>query len=491
MTWVGIDNYIYATIGGEQRLTYFVSYDPSTDSWSDTPADPPEGMGDGASLVWTGGDFLYALRGEFDETTPLYDFWRYSLSGNVWTAMADIPAYSHDSGIGGVGDGGSLLYVGFWLSNQTDCIYALSGNQAYPEKPEIPDNRTYRYTISLNSWERLADLPFGTGSYVGCRLGYADGHIYVWQGTPSTWEGDGDDLAYYVFPAPKPEYILEISSAIGGTTDPVPGTYTYPVGTEVIVTATPEEDYHFDHWELDSENAGSQSPIAITMDANHTHHAVFQIMEYTLAITSAAGGTTALSAGTHSYIAGTTLNVTALPDLGFSFDCWSLDGEKRVEDPITIVMDINHTLIPYFVDDIPPEIGAPTQEPAENVMAYQNVTVTVNVTDLGTGVHNVTLWYSINNGTTWTPLNMTEISINTYQATISGYENCTWVTYKIAAYDNSGNPATQDKAGKYYAYHVIPEFITWLSLFLTLLLTTMIAILTKKKADVKESILQY
>jgi len=195
VTWVGKDNRIYATIGGEQRTTYFVSYDPSTNSWSDEPRDPPYGMGDGASLVWTGGDFLYALRGEFSESSPLYDFWRYSLVDNNWAVMVDIPATPHDGGGGGVGDGGSLLYIGVWLSNQADYVYALSGNQAHPDG--IPDNRTYRYKISSDSWERLVYLPFGVGYYVGCRLGYADGHIYAWQGAPSTWTGGGDDLARY------------------------------------------------------------------------------------------------------------------------------------------------------------------------------------------------------------------------------------------------------------------------------------------------------
>ncbi|HKZ94702.1 MAG TPA: NosD domain-containing protein [Candidatus Bathyarchaeia archaeon] len=195
ITWVDMDNRIYATIGGEQRPTYFMRYDPSANSWSDMPADPPAGMGDGASLVWTGGEYLYGLRGEFIETAPLYDFWRYSLTDDAWTVVADIPALPHGGRTGGVGDGGSLLYVGFWLPSHTDYVYALSGNQAHPDG--IPDNRTYRYTISTNSWERLADLPFGVGYYVGRRLGYADGRIYAWQGAPSTWTGGGDDLAKY------------------------------------------------------------------------------------------------------------------------------------------------------------------------------------------------------------------------------------------------------------------------------------------------------
>jgi hypothetical protein len=106
ITWVGVDNCIYATIGGEQRPTYFVRYDPSTNSWTDGPADPPAGMGDGASLVWTGGNLLYALRGEYSESSPLYDFWRYNLTDDTWTAMANVPATPRDGGIGGVGDGG-------------------------------------------------------------------------------------------------------------------------------------------------------------------------------------------------------------------------------------------------------------------------------------------------------------------------------------------------------------------------------------------------
>jgi hypothetical protein len=60
LTWVGEPyNCLYATIGGEQRPTYLMRYIPSTNTWDDAPANPPGGMGDGASLVWTGGDSLF------------------------------------------------------------------------------------------------------------------------------------------------------------------------------------------------------------------------------------------------------------------------------------------------------------------------------------------------------------------------------------------------------------------------------------------------
>jgi len=76
---------------------------------------------DGASLVWTGGDYLYALSGEYLETTPVQDFWRYDIVSDSWTTMAPIPEN------GGVGDGGSLLWVGNWLPAHADYIYALGG----------------------------------------------------------------------------------------------------------------------------------------------------------------------------------------------------------------------------------------------------------------------------------------------------------------------------------------------------------------------------
>ena len=72
-----------------------------------------------------------------------------------------------------------------------------------------------------------------------------------------------------------PTYSLIITATAGGTTNPVPGTYTYASGTSVSVTAIPEEYYVFDHWELDTVNVGSANPYTVLMDKNHTLKAVF------------------------------------------------------------------------------------------------------------------------------------------------------------------------------------------------------------------------
>jgi hypothetical protein len=151
-------------------------------------------------------------------------------------------------------------------------------------------------------------------------------------------------------------------------------------------------------------------------------------------------------------------------------------AEETNLHPVSIIT-VGHPL----VDDIPPMIFNLTQKPPENVPAYQNVTVKANVTDAGSGLHNVTLWYSIDNGTTWTPLNMVEVANTLYQTTIPGQENSTWVTYKIMAYDNNGNQATDDNHGYSYSYHVIPEFPTLISMLLAFLILTLAVMIYKRK----------
>ncbi|MGD8537019.1 MAG: hypothetical protein PVF66_14320, partial [Candidatus Aminicenantes bacterium] len=50
------------------------------------------------------------------------------------------------------------------------------------------------------------------------------------------------------------------------TTDPSPGTHVYGSGTEVRITAIPEENYEFKGWSVDA--TGSENPITITMDGD-------------------------------------------------------------------------------------------------------------------------------------------------------------------------------------------------------------------------------
>ena len=184
ITWSGYDNLIYALLGSRGHGTAFAYYDISTNSWNTLPFNPTWTVtDDGASLVWTGGEYLYALRGEYDEAVPNGDFARYHIPTETWEDMNPIPESE------GVGDGGSLL----WVNEYPDYIFALGGGSCL----EAPGYNFYRYTISSNNWEQLESIPCPIGYYVGNRLGFANGHIYYWQGAPSTWDCGGD--AFYMF----------------------------------------------------------------------------------------------------------------------------------------------------------------------------------------------------------------------------------------------------------------------------------------------------
>jgi peptide/nickel transport system substrate-binding protein len=77
---------------------------------------------------------------------------------------------------------------------------------------------------------------------------------------------------------PPPAYSLTITATVGGTTDPAAGTYGYTANSTVQVTATPDANYLFDYWELDSLNVGAANPYSVLMDKNHTLKAVFSLI---------------------------------------------------------------------------------------------------------------------------------------------------------------------------------------------------------------------
>lgn len=82
---------------------------------------------------------------------------------------------------------------------------------------------------------------------------------------------------------------------------------------------------------------------------------------YTLTVSTTTGGTTNPSSGSYSYASGTVVQVTALPDVNYRFVQWGLDGVPRTENPISVVMDADHTLKAVFEYVPPPPLIATIQ----------------------------------------------------------------------------------------------------------------------------------
>ncbi len=135
-------------------------------------------------------------------------------------------------------------------------------------------------------------------------------------------------------------------------------------------------------------------------------------------------------------------------------------------------------------DTAPPGIELISQNPPrENVQPNQNVTVSVNATDSQSGLRNVTLMYSFDNGTSWETSQTMELnsSSNLFEGTIPGQPANTWVQFSIIAYDNAGNNATLEGTQPNSIYQVVPEFASILILPLFVLATLLTVIAYRRK----------
>jgi len=152
-------------------------------------------------------------------------------------------------------------------------------------------------------------------------------------------------------------------------------------------------------------------------------------------------------------------------------------------ESLTNYIDIAVTVLSASLDITPPEISEPLQTPLNNtIQPDERVKISVNVTDGESGISQVILSYTTDNGTTWTNLNMQlNMTTSSYEQEIPQQQPDTIVKYKIIACDNAGNNATKDNNGYGYKYHVIPEFPSTLILVIFMLTTLMATTLWKTK----------
>jgi hypothetical protein len=195
---IGGDNYIFAFLGTSSSAgnpngwayypdgVEFWRYNIATNTWDENLTRNPYGADDGASLVWTGGDNIYAFPGAYDESLPKDNerfFLRYSISGDNWVQLENTPYHAN----GGVDDGGSLAYPG-----SGDNIYALKGGDDTGGGGSSPGDLFWGYSIPDDNWTTLQNIPAGVGDNNGHRLGVVGGNIYCWRGS----FGDGTLWVY-------------------------------------------------------------------------------------------------------------------------------------------------------------------------------------------------------------------------------------------------------------------------------------------------------
>jgi parallel beta-helix repeat protein len=159
-------------------------------------------------------------------------------------------------------------------------------------------------------------------------------------------------------------------------------------------------------------------------------------------------------------------------------------GSDGIWDHQYVINENNTDRYPFanLYDDTPPTIEIPSRIPSGDVLPDQEVTIAVNVTDNLTGVKNVTLYYTIDDGLNW---NSTEMLKNPttglYEAIIPGQEYGKTVRFKIEAFDYAGNKQTRDGVETYCIYQVVPEFQLPTILLAFMIATLLIVRLFRKK----------
>ncbi|MEL0226070.1 MAG: hypothetical protein VW912_05305, partial [Flavobacteriaceae bacterium] len=155
------------------------------------------------------------------------------------------------------------------------------------------------------------------------------------------------------------QFTLSVSSGQGGSVNNVDGTYNS--GTQVTITATPEEGYEFTGWS--DSSYGDTNPLTLTVGANTSITAQFSRIKYLLGVDVIGEGSVSqevISAGKTptEYNSGAVVRLESIPSDGWLFHTWSgastdtgniiditIDGTKTVtasfEEIIAIVLDPN------------------------------------------------------------------------------------------------------------------------------------------------------
>ncbi|HCT30987.1 MAG TPA: hypothetical protein DIW31_09700 [Bacteroidales bacterium] len=128
------------------------------------------------------------------------------------------------------------------------------------------------------------------------------------------------------------------------------GESTHNAGESVNLTATPDQGWQFDKWEINGNTVTSAS-TQITINANTTATATFSVIPattYTLTVSHVGNGTVSPVDGESTHNDGESVNLTATPDQGWKFDKWEINGNTVTSASTQITINANTTAIATF-----------------------------------------------------------------------------------------------------------------------------------------------
>lgn len=156
---------------------------------------------------------------------------------------------------------------------------------------------------------------------------------------------------------PPTLHTLILSASLGGTTNPAPARYDYNEGTSAPITAIPDPNYRFSHWELDGTTR-TENPITVLMDRDYSLKAMFEYVPVAITAQASAGGSVSPT-GQVQMIIGQTYSFVAIPTPGsnYQFDHWDLGGTNQGStNPLQLIANasMNGKTLTAVFTTIPP-----------------------------------------------------------------------------------------------------------------------------------------
>ncbi|MHA1631594.1 MAG: InlB B-repeat-containing protein, partial [Candidatus Freyarchaeota archaeon] len=138
--------------------------------------------------------------------------------------------------------------------------------------------------------------------------------------------------------------------------------------------------YEYVYTSIDGKRYACHSPpsASFTVSSSGSVSASYHI-EYGLTVQAGGGGTTDPEPGEYWYDSGASVSVEAIPNSGYEFDCWLLDGAKNTGNPISVSMNGPHTLKAYFEEKFGFSISASPNTLSICRGASKRTTITVTL----------------------------------------------------------------------------------------------------------------
>ncbi|MEJ2627508.1 MAG: InlB B-repeat-containing protein, partial [bacterium] len=142
----------------------------------------------------------------------------------------------------------------------------------------------------------------------------------------------------------------------GGTVTLNPDKEVYDHNEVVNISAEPAEGFYFKCWQGGGIAEPDSANTTVTMDENRTITAKFQeIVTETVTLTMQkepeAGGTIDPPPGTHTYIKGDTVDISATAAEGYRFKKWECSVEDPYDPTTVVYMNYNETVTAIFESD--------------------------------------------------------------------------------------------------------------------------------------------